>query len=841
VNTDYLSLGNSTYRYAVTTTNPRGKISGGGTGTMEDQSAGPRNYVIPTKLSNDAIGMGRMVTISQVALVFMASKIENTTSGNFTIADYPFNTGNTTVLYNGTLTNGLQISDGETHVYKANPANSTSVFTPSLPAPFTEIVLPSPNGSVTGSPSIIAQKTLEVRSFLLFQPYLAAQGTPSVVPGLEVEIQGLDAFKLNGTPFVSSSPISMRSGSEYWSSGKATGTSDSLGSFQMFALYPTVRTGTMSFGGYPQMTYFKEAKSGGTDKDADYPFVSPSIPVNGATINFNGGPLTVILKSWKNGEEFQRLSVNFESASFVNPQHIRDGDTKFADGGVNTVTFPQNGSPSYLDGNMLSVRKRLLGNSNGGGNSGWVMRPGDVVCSMEWSPTDTASKGDFRLLALSPNASSFAKVNGYGSASNAYPGTVSSNVTPLVGRFAHSLRASSVSQYDNTEQYGWIKKGGAALDRLSTILTLGAATTLVPGVAFNSYSAPTVPAQLAGAVMANGALGDWQSGMGSNTDGGFFTRPDPGDSNKNYGGYFGDKYNIRVNAGDTYEPNRAVPSAGLFGGLITPDASGTLQPWQTLLFSPRPAGGAAHPGFGSPMDHLYLDNFWIPVVEPFPISETLSTAGKVNLNFQMMPFNHIERSTALRGALDPLMVSAIEDRLASTTKTYKNSQYTWPIQDKIRSGLDRDATISEFGKLFGTGAIYQSATQVSESSLVPQGQSASTLTTWWGSRRITSDTLREQPYTALLSRVTTKSNTFTVHYRVQALRQPPRPGRNWAEWDEARDQVVGEYRGSTTIERFLDPNAQNIPDYTQVNLSGNYDPIDKFYRWRVLSQKQFAP
>jgi hypothetical protein len=79
-----------------------------------------------------------------------------------------------------------------------------------------------------------------------------------------------------------------------------------------------------------------------------------------------------------------------------------------------------------------------------------------------------------------------------------------------------------------------------------------------------------------------------------------------------------------------------------------------------------------------------------------------------------------------------------------------------------------------------------------------------------------------------------------VHYRVQALRQPPRVGRNWDEWDEGRDQVVGEYRGSTTIERFLDPNAK-IPDYTQVNLSSDYDPIDKFYRWRVLSQKQFAP
>jgi len=217
----------------------------------------------------------------------------------------------------------------------------------------------------------------------------------------------------------------------------------------------------------------------------------------------------------------------------------------------------------------------------------------------------------------------------------------------------------------------------------------------------------------------------------------------------------------------------------------------------------------------------------------------------VNLNTQLAPFTHITRDTALRGALKPIVVSALEDGWASAGKTYKDGNWRGGTSSTIRNNLNLGeasgtGTMAAHAQKFSTGDIYRSASEVATIELVPEGETLSSLDSWWAGRRLTSDTLCEQPYTALLSRVTTKSNTFTVHYRVQALKQPPRPGRNWAQWDEAKDQVTGEYRGSTTIERFLDPNA-TIPDYTQANLSGAYDPIDKFYRWRVLSQKQFAP
>ena len=35
------------------------------------------------------------------------------------------------------------------------------------------------------------------------------------------------------------------------------------------------------------------------------------------------------------------------------------------------------------------------------------------------------------------------------------------------------------------------------------------------------------------------------------------------------------------------------------------------------------------------------------------------------------------------------------------------------------------------------------------------------------------DNLREQPYAHLYGKLTTKSNTFTVYYRVQALKRSP--------------------------------------------------------------------
>ncbi len=73
------------------------------------------------------------------------------------------------------------------------------------------------------------------------------------------------------------------------------------------------------------------------------------------------------------------------------------------------------------------------------------------------------------------------------------------------------------------------------------------------------------------------------------------------------------------------------------------------------------------------------------------------------------------------------------------------------------------------------------------------------------------DNVRERPYADIYPRLTTKSNTFTVHYTVQALKNPPANAPD--KWTEGKDRFLGELRGSVTLERFLDPANTNIPDY----------------------------
>ncbi len=104
---------------------------------------------------------------------------------------------------------------------------------------------------------------------------------------------------------------------------------------------------------------------------------------------------------------------------------------------------------------------------------------------------------------------------------------------------------------------------------------------------------------------------------------------------------------------------------------------------------------------------------------------------------------------------------------------------------------------------------------------------------------MTGDNARERPYSYIYPRLTTKSNTYTVHYRVQALKKPK--GTTQGVWDEKKDKVIGEYRGSTTIERYVSPNDATIPDYPSQPSKISTDPLGKFYKWRVINTRQFAP
>jgi uncharacterized protein (TIGR02600 family) len=121
-----------------------------------------------------------------------------------------------------------------------------------------------------------------------------------------------------------------------------------------------------------------------------------------------------------------------------------------------------------------------------------------------------------------------------------------------------------------------------------------------------------------------------------------------------------------------FTPNRMISSPVMMGSLpsrvFSANPTGTDADkggngaWTNLLFRPHlqlDNGEVRHPGQSTPPDHYLLDLFWMPVVEPYAISEPLSTAGKVNMNYQMLPFTHIRRATALHAVMKGELFAAL--------------------------------------------------------------------------------------------------------------------------------------------------------------------------------------
>jgi uncharacterized protein (TIGR02600 family) len=300
--------------------------------------------------------------------------------------------------------------------------------------------------------------------------------------------------------------------------------------------------------------------------------------------------------------------------------------------------------------------------------------------------------------------------------------------------------------------------------------------------------------------------------------------------------------------------------------------------WQTLCFSPNPAG-ANHPGQKNPPDYLWLDLFNMPVVEPYAISEPFSTAGKINLNYPIVPFVHIKRTTGLRAALQPVRVTgfSIADIIAGSNpgqlayKTGSPSGTPLGLPGTATAGInyryivDRDETLKGFDDYFAkynsdhSKGFIKSAAQICDFFLYPRQKGKPLVTwnandanikKWWTSNSLTGDNVREKPYADLYPRICTKSNTYCVHIRAQALRQSaPSDASKAAEhyriWDEKRDRVIGEYRGSSIIERYIDPQDERF-DQTTTNkdvnlLNPDTVSIDQAYRFRVLNTKRFDP
>jgi uncharacterized protein (TIGR02600 family) len=461
-----------------------------------------------------------------------------------------------------------------------------------------------------------------------------------------------------------------------------------------------------------------------------------------------------------------------------------------------------------------------------------LLAKGDVMRSM------VLSKGDIRLLARK---------------------TVSKSA------FSKTLN------YDNLSVP--IESGNA----LSNARMLGTSRgKLVPNATYNPCLQPIVPDNVTnGAMTAKGALGDWDNGISNAPDGPYINRadegvkPESGVANPYKDTYFNLGERKLQLTESLFSPNRQVPSAVMLGSLPT----GVIHnlPWQTLLFHPGPgAAGLSpkHPGeadmagdgtslTGAPADHLWLDLFWMPIAEPYAISEPASTAGKVNLNYKIVPFSYISRTTAIRAVLASEKIAAVSTDKASRYKLSADNLYEGKSYSAIDAGLSGNArvpidiseTLKQFDEKFtqtGDHNIFRSASEICDIFLVPQGYTRGNFPAKWYDTStsapfgLVGDNVRERPYAHIYPRVTTKSNTYTVYYTVQALKNP---SADPSVWNEKKGVVTGEFRGSTMLERYIDPNESALKNSDNDFATSSSDSLsmEKFYRWRVIRNDQFCP
>lgn len=414
--------------------------------------------------------------------------------------------------------------------------------------------------------------------------------------------------------------------------------------------------------------------------------------------------------------------------------------------------------------------------------------------------------------------------------------------------------------------------------------------------------------------------GDFDRGITNQTDGAYINKPDEGNTygvvNSTTGEqsvpYFTDPWVTWLGGGTYFSPNRQVPSPGMLGSLPTGVEEGgggglgaKREPWRTLLFRPQTwsaklnqvrhigapkvlkgYGGTGFPVQGiDPPDYLMMDFFWMPVVEPYAISEAASTAGKINLNYQMAPFRHIKRATGLYALLKSETHTAVDFDDANYYLRYPSGApsgkgQTWfaredkdTYYDNRNKGrkfwhrkIDADATTKIMDERFGKGFAFISPAQICEVYLLPKkGGSgdintpdkwAETLTTlltptndngilkFWENHPITGENLKEKPYTDLYPRLTTRSNTYQVHMRAQTIKKARDTDPN--KFVSGKDTVGAEYRGSAVIERYLDLNDPALQptsglDYAATTKPTAMSSLEAYHRFRVISQKRFDP
>jgi hypothetical protein len=693
---------------------------------------------------------------------------------------------------------------GDTGTDPADPTKTKNTLATGAP-------MVPPGHTAAGSiPTMAVQAVLLLNFVNPAETRVSHAGGNDNNPFLLVEVQGLGSMTLTGIANNSASPSLGFTNDDALIMG-GSNASNGFGPFMGLVGFNNMLTQINGAGRVMGNGYIASPTNKYTAACTNFPFYSKIIPIQ---INAT--------------KEMYMSAANLTIT-------VYDGSAHATAGGMGnpvqtyTVSIPAGTFPIPIPGNappVLGIGGQYLSPATSDIWSAGYLRTGPkiLIRANAANPATTAPTDTVESMVLSGtwNDPRLLAVNG----------TISPFVThPNWGQqMAHNLSYGAGIPYPGNFTPGKLVQGAVYLD--------------TPASSASNHPLMGTPN---GVTTSGGVLGDWDNGIANNADGPWINKADEGELYSSAASfnvpYFATTGNTSNTGPSFFSPNREVPSPGMFGSLPTGvDPTGsTPKPWQTLLFRPGPSG---HPGSISPPDHLLLDLFWMPIAEPYPISEPFSSAGKVNLNYQIMPYTYITRSTGLRAVLATEKVAAVD---VSQAQTYKVSAYdSTNINSKgmknlnARLPLNLDATLAQFDTRFSNNDIFKSASQICEMYLVPQGYSSSATfaADWYGSKfALVGDNVRERPYANIYGRVTTKSNTYQVHYRVQSL-QKIKSDPNQAQWVEGRDQITGEKQGATVIERYIDPNA-TITDFAASPNAGI--SLEPSYKFRIINSTSFHP
>jgi len=785
--------------------------------------------VVPTRGTNNTRGFGRFPTITKVGMHFWFNTYFRTTNGGVTNTNVslcarlmvePFYASHGHPSPQTTNTHRINVSGLSSLRWGTSDLNTTNIFTNNT-ASFTADNTGRPHGG-----RVAAESTANNASFIATSPFTTNNVTTTGNTTVNTPLPN---------PLVNSANT-----------------------------FSTNTNATFYFSG-GDLTFTIRDASGTTHQEINVNLPPiPALPV----------PLDTT-KVWRTNSDITDMRPSFDTFKEwatvgANGTYIRDGTfsgpnaTLTASSGYTVTTF--NGPLSWTANNTLRWTNQLSGDSLTVASRKTQFQndkfhPEDVVRAVG------TVHGDFRLIAANPNVATtnFATIDG-GTNENAYYSSNSHQrlAHNFVGEYPYSMMGA---RFPHANYYISTNTTFTSGLTNSDIANYGPLTNASSVTNIMNWTTNAIYVRVSGDAArptTTAVTGDFDNGYGAAGDGpyiGFadegnarvfqFTYPDETSINFSVPYLDGSGSLLPVGAG-FFSPNRLVPSAGIMGSLPTGVISQT--PWQTLLFRPAALTSPDHPGLDNPPDYLLLDLFNMPVVEPYAISEPLSTAGRVNMNYQILPFTYIKRSTAVQAALHTEWLTAIPNGRISDqgrktggpgtsapSRDARNSR--WPLNLNTNTG-----TLRGFEDRFAGNDIFRSAAEICSIRLVPLTAPTtpnpiySSMASWWRDYSLTGDNSKERPYARIYPKLTTKSNTYTVHYRVEVLKQSPNSPRQ-NTWADGTDKVISTYRGSTTIERYVNPRDPGLPDYANITTlpPTGANALPNFYKFRILAERQFNP